>query len=132
MITRLVYSSKKAIKFSKIDIHELMFHARIFNSNHDITGLLLFDGTYFVQFLEGSNEDISLLYEKIEEDTRHKEVTLIFKELFPERIFDDWSMIYKNISSEFPVQNLKKVHSLRQGKEELLEAILDSIFANHL
>jgi len=50
---------------------------------HDITGLLLYSGKNFFQFLEGEKEKILELYRKLENDSRHHNlIKIIDKPIF--------------------------------------------------
>ena len=62
------------------------------NTKNQVTGLLVFDGSHFFQYLEGSDDAVMPLYQSIERDPRHSSVTLLSSEAVKERLFAKWAM----------------------------------------
>ena len=62
------------------------------NAKEDITGLLVLSGKVFLQVLEGSAQDITGLFGRINSDKRHRQVELVSFESGIKRYFDDWNM----------------------------------------
>lgn len=92
-LCRLLYYSKTNSDVD-LSIDHILKSARRFNESKFITGMLWFDGDYFIQILEGSRENINLVYERIFKDKRHHTLTLMdFREV-NERIFPSWNMGY--------------------------------------
>jgi len=52
-LSQLVYLSVEAESFSKNDLEQLLIGARKFNSEHDISGFLVYLDGMFLQCLEG-------------------------------------------------------------------------------
>lgn len=67
-----------------------MSHAR--NRSFQITGLLLFDGTHFLQTIEGPKDGTSSIFVKILEDCRHFDVVPFGISEIKERMFPEWTM----------------------------------------
>ena len=67
----LIYVSTAANRMTKDDLQSIMFESMRFNSDHSITGLLLYDQGSFCQVLEGEEKDLKNLYKKICKDPRH-------------------------------------------------------------
>ena len=60
----------------------------------NVTGLLCFNTTHFLQCLEGSRSAVNATYHRILNDTRHKNIIMLnYCEIF-EREFENWSMGY--------------------------------------
>lgn len=59
-----------------------------------ITGFLLFDGTYFLQTIEGPTIETLNLFLRIADDTRHTDVVPFAVEKIADRRFPDWQMQY--------------------------------------
>lgn len=57
-----------------------------------ITGFLLFDGTTFVQILEGEKDAVLSTYKRIAADERHRDVSVIEEAEIGGRDFDRWAM----------------------------------------
>ena len=64
------------------------------NVSLQVTGALLFTGTRFVQFLEGSADSIASIRRSILADKRHYDITTILSGNRAERIFSNWSLAY--------------------------------------
>ncbi len=98
-ITQLVYMSRAQEDLKDQDIENILQTARDFNSKNNITGLLLFHSGIFLQVLEGDKNTIEeLYYKKIRVDNRHTDVTLMLLISGNPRIFEDWSMKYKQLT----------------------------------
>ena len=62
------------------------------NYQNEITGLLLADTTIFVQWIEGPENAVEFLYNKIKKDCRHHSVTELMSGSFQiDRVFSEWS-----------------------------------------
>ena len=81
------------------DIREICDQSLANNALDNITGALLYNGSYFIQLLEGGRTAISKCYHRICNDTRHKDVTLVDVSLIVERKFPDWNLRYIGASS---------------------------------
>ncbi|OIP55047.1 MAG: hypothetical protein AUK54_04755 [Helicobacteraceae bacterium CG2_30_36_10] len=62
--------------------------------------MLLYGGDSFLQILEGEEEEVTALYEKILQDERHTDSILLDKSPIQERIFSAWSMGFKHLKSQ--------------------------------
>ena len=90
-LTRLIYFSEHDPS-QDLDIDDLLAVSRRNNSRVDVSGLLFFDGLYFIQALEGDRADVSNTYHRIVTDTRHKNLILIASLEIRSRLFAGWSM----------------------------------------
>ena len=99
MLCQLIYQSKAATSFDKVLLDELLEQSRRDNAAEEITGFLMFDGTGFVQLLEGERTAINDLFKKrIAVDPRHTDVDLLIQDRTSARVFTDWAMAYLDIS----------------------------------
>lgn len=94
---RFMYMSTATIDFSNEELEELLEKARVNNKKRNITGLLIVKGRTFIQCLEGKEEDVLAIYEKIKNDDRHRDLIELIEEDAHERYFPAWDMGYKNI-----------------------------------
>ena len=96
MVLRLVYSSVNsdmAPNSSKLQrLRDILASAQKHNGQNKVTGFLVFDGTTFLQILEGERKDVISTYDRIKQDQRHKDVNLLEMVDIPERQFADWNM----------------------------------------
>lgn len=96
----LVYVSKAVNRMGQEELTELLRLARAFNEQHQITGLLLYDGYgTFIQALEGDESDVEALYEKILQDKRHSNITRIGRHYIDERSFPAWQMGFRTFDT---------------------------------
>jgi blue light- and temperature-responsive anti-repressor len=92
MFTILVYKSRVQIDLSASDVYQLVKAAAVKNADRDISGVLLFDGDYFLQYLEGPDGEIRDLYNSISMDSRHRKIVKLMEDQSPTRRFGVWSM----------------------------------------
>ena len=96
LIYRLVYYSRNAIvgdadKLSA-EISSILAKSQANNERVGVTGALMFNSGCFAQVLEGSRLAVEEVFERIQQDDRHGEVSLLAFEPLPSRAFENWSM----------------------------------------
>ncbi|WP_224217299.1 BLUF domain-containing protein [Vibrio cholerae] len=74
---RLIYVSTVTESLKHSDIELILEHAKKYNFERDITGVLYFNNEYFLQCLEGDREKVNLLYNNIIKDHRHNRVVIL-------------------------------------------------------
>ena len=84
------------------DLADILKIARSKNQDDAITGILLYRRGHFLQVLEGPNERLSLLLEKLSRDPRHGNVKVLLDGYVPARAFGAWSMAFQDISGLDP------------------------------
>ena len=93
---RLVYYSRnRAIGSGEAlteAIASILRASRINNPKVDITGALMFNAGCFAQILEGPRDAVEDRFERIQQDERHGEVSLLAFDPAPVRVFGNWSM----------------------------------------
>ena len=73
-------------------IDHILATARSNNSRKEVTGALLYSSGYFAQVLEGPRASIETVFERIQRDQRHKDVTVLECAGIRLRDFPAWSM----------------------------------------
>ena len=111
----LVYLSKSTIPLYRYQIHRLLAECRLFNLKNNVTGILLSLDGHFIQVLEGDEEIILSLYDKIKKDSRHTDIRIILEKPIKKRVFLDWSMGYKDIS-ELELRNIPYLNLFLENK----------------
>ncbi len=91
-LIHLVYVSTETRKLSEADLRDILEISRRNNAQQNVTGMLLFRQGIFLQVLEGDANTVKALYEHIEQDDRHKNVTIISLEAIKVRTFSQWAM----------------------------------------
>ncbi len=73
-------------------INQILETSRHNNSRKEVTGALLYSSGYFAQVLEGPKASIEQVFERIQHDGRHGEVTVLECSDIRLRDFPEWSM----------------------------------------
>ncbi len=74
------------------------------NKRRDVTGMLYYGEGCFLQYLEGQKKDVIVTLQRIKNDHRHSEFSIMMHEETARRIFAEWSM--KFISNRYYIDNL--------------------------
>ena len=69
-------------------------HARAANAQRDLTGLLVFDGHCFCQQLEGMQKNVLSAMERIGQDARHVQVSVMHHGPLAQRRFSDFRLAF--------------------------------------
>ncbi len=101
MLSNLVYVSLRTPQCTEPEIEKILASCKKNNPKYDITGVLLYSSTHFVQYIEGENEEIVSLYDRIKADTRHKNAIMISLSPINGRIFPSWQMGSKKINDNY-------------------------------
>jgi hypothetical protein len=88
----IVYVSSAAHELTTAELEALLADARAFNREHEVTGVLLHSGPYFMQCLEGGAEDVGKAYERIKQSSQHKGIVEYMDSPVAERTFGSWEM----------------------------------------
>ena len=97
----LTYTSRARLDLSAQDLVEIHESARHSNALDGITGLLAFDGTRFLQVVEGSEEAIDDLVERLRGDPRHSAFEIRDERFVDARSFPNWSMELVSVSAGY-------------------------------
>lgn len=98
---RLTYISRFSENLSPADIQAIGEVSSKNNKNLDITGILLASNDMFFQILEGEENKVLPLYQKIIRDRRHKDFACLSRERKVEtRIFAGWNMNTVNLDTQ--------------------------------
>jgi hypothetical protein len=95
----VAYVSRATCALDYADLHQLSLKASLHNGRVDVTGLLLFADSVFVETLEGFSGDIEVIFKHIQNDPRHVITTVFVNESITRRIYPAWSMM----ASLFPM-----------------------------
>lgn len=107
-LSSFVYFSKIRPGENISSVADIIKVARAFNKSQQITGILVFDGLRFCQYIEGPNEPLQSLIKSISKDIRHSEFNpkLAFFDQ-KSRIFSQWSMAYVLVDNSEPMEELE-------------------------
>lgn len=116
-----LYHSQLASDADLSCVADIVKTARSFNKEHGITGILVFDGLRFCQYIEGPQSDLQDLINRIADDPRHEQFTPKFHApVAGERLFGNWSMAYVLVDDSEPLDEMGQLdgqaslHKLQQ------------------
>ena len=88
----LIYASSATRLLSDQELQILHTRAMAGNARRGVTGFLLYRGGNFMQLLEGEEDVVRGLFERIKADRRHKDVYVLKEGTRAERIFAKFAM----------------------------------------
>ena len=97
----LTYTSRARLDLAEDDLRDIHQTARHLNALDGITGLLLFDGSRFLQIIEGGEAAIDNLVDRLRRDPRHSAFEVRDERLVDGRSFADWSMELLRVSAGY-------------------------------
>ena len=93
MPIRAIAYASEAVEHLLLDhIDDLARDSASFNLQAGVTGVLLFDGSRFLQYIEGPEDSINIVHSRILGASSHREVVELARGRMPERRFPYWSM----------------------------------------
>ena len=97
----LTYTSFARLDLRDDDIVAIHRAARETNALNGVSGLLIFNGTHFLQIIEGPTASINELLARLREDPRHHQLEVRDERIVTERQFPGWSMKLIGVSSRY-------------------------------
>jgi hypothetical protein len=101
MLTSVTYTSLARLDLQSSDLEDIHRTAREVNSLEGITGLLVFNGTHFLQIVEGSETAIDELVRRLRRDPRHTGFEIRDQRKVGARSFPDWSMELVRVNASY-------------------------------
>ncbi len=98
-IHRLTYVSTAAANLQSTDVDDIVQGSQRRNGEAAITGILLFNGTNFLQTLEGEDAQLKPLLGRIQADVRHSGLILLGDGPCDGRAFWGWSLGYAGLNA---------------------------------
>ena len=100
-VKSLTYTSLARLDLDASDIEAIHRVARQFNALDGITGVLIFNGTHFLQVIEGDEQAIDDLVERLRRDTRHSGFEIRDERMVEQSSFPEWSMELVRVSASY-------------------------------
>jgi len=97
-LSRIVFVSTATEALSLRRARKLISAATRNNRALEVTGLLLYANERFMGTLEGPESAVRLIFERVQNDYRHKNVDMLRFEPITERLFDDWRVSLRNFA----------------------------------
>ena len=99
MFHRLLYVSTADPEMKPSTLERIIAIAQERNASLNITGLLVYTGTHFMQLLEGPKDAVEAVFDMICQDDRHSAIARLIAEPVEERSCPDWSMALQVIDA---------------------------------
>lgn len=99
--TSVTYTSLASLDLETSDLEDIHRTAREQNALEGITGLLVFNGTHFLQIVEGAEDAIEDLVQKLRRDPRHSGFEIRDRRKIDARSFPDWSMELVRVAASY-------------------------------
>jgi hypothetical protein len=121
-LRQFFYHSRLSPDHNASCISAIVKTARGFNASHAITGVLVFDGEVFCQYIEGPADDLGVLVARLQADPRHTGFTELLSGESGERLFPAWSMAYAALDDEHYLREL-----VERPPQEALRHLRDTL-----
>ena len=132
MLSQLVYVSNRKPTCTNEEIDKILQSCKKNNPSLNITGVLLYSDTKFIQLVEGDSKVIMTLYDKIKTDARHSNVMMISYGPIKERAFPSWHMGSKQMpgkdvdfKTDISAEDKTVFDNVLSGKEENGQKVLN-------
>lgn len=116
----LAYISKNSFvgtsEEQKENLRSILESAQRNNLLLGVTGALLYSGGYYCQIIEGERDVLEDLFETIQMDRRHNEVTVLHFEPIELRSFSEWAMAMAGAEDAMRFD----IEGIRASKDEFL------------
>jgi hypothetical protein len=89
---QIIYTSQASEQFNKRNLLDLLHTSRGYNTIDNISGLLMHRNGYFLQIIEGEQDVVENLFQRLSNDTRHKNIKMILDRTVESRLFSNWAM----------------------------------------
>ena len=123
---QIVYLSRAVRRFNDQDLKEIEEEAAANNRRDGLTGLLVYDGTRFLQAIEGSEHLVRQTMKRILSDPRHDAIDIVTDRTVDKAQFGDWAMILKR--AEPGTCSRRFITNIKDDIEQLSEPALQAIF----
>jgi len=92
MLVRLTYASRASHSTSAELIRSILESSQRNNPPQGLTGILCCNADIFLQALEGPRAAVNALYNRLAEDTRHRDLCILDYAEIDQRLYSSWSM----------------------------------------
>ena len=128
-IFRLAYLSKPTTPFTDEVLDDIESKSVEANNARDVTGLLVVNEDRILQSLEGREDSVRELYNKIEADSRHTVVKLVSAVQDEVRLLMTWNMVVRGLAGTPAnlMEQFEKVYDEFLVAEEESEISIDHV-----
>lgn len=102
------YVSTAHVDLHQQEVEDIMRQTNEYNNGREITGLLLYNERSFFQLIEGEKKTIRDLYEKIAQDSRHRDIIKFLEKPVTRPSFDGYMTDFITDTNKFDRSQLKQ------------------------
>jgi len=95
------YVSTANPNLTDTDVHNLFENIKLNNKKYNITGILMYSGGNFFQVLEGEENKVRALFNKIKKDYRHYDIIKIFDREIVSKSFSNYQSSFTIVSDNY-------------------------------
>ena len=99
-LTSVTYTSLARIDGTS-DLDDIETNSRDWNARNDVTGFLIFNGTHFLQLIEGPETVIDALVERVRNDPRHAGFAIRDRQKIERRSFPRWPLEVVRVKASY-------------------------------
>lgn len=138
-LIRLAYASEATFQSSPdhsgVEPHvaRILLASRRNNARQAVVGGLYYGNHRFFQYLEGEEDEVRAVYDRIRKDDRHRHIKTLLDEPLQQRTFENWSMKYvpqaEDVQRMLKTQGMDRFEPDRFDRglcEEMIAVIRDS------
>ncbi len=129
----LTYTSRASPGLTDAGVAAIHIASKTLNALDGVTGLLIYNGTSFLQIIEGAEDAIADLVARLRVDPRHHDFTIRDERLVQARSFPDWNMALATVPAEalaarrvlerrLPESTAEPIRDLMLGMVQALDA----------
>lgn len=92
MLRSIAYVSRATRAFIPEELDALLVDARMFNASVEVTGALFYHAGKFFQYIEGPDNSIAEVYQRIVQASSHTDIEKLLDTKIRHRYFETWHM----------------------------------------
>ncbi len=120
----LIYTSWARSDLRLDELEAIILSARINNPLQGISGVLIFNGSAFMQILEGVPSEVDELAQRLAADKRHTNMSIRHEQPLAARSFPDWAMAYLKLDDGTFIGEAQVERALRRDLPESIRNVV--------
>jgi len=118
----LIYLSTPTRPCTPAYLTALLAECRVSNLRRGLTGVLFAGSAHFLQLIEGEEDAVCALYERLQQDPRHTHLLKVADKSIAERAFPTWTMAFQTLDQQVPAPGFQPLESVLTGPPALAAA----------
>lgn len=130
-ISRSTFESSAVVNKIEPNVARILSKSRLNNRKNGLVGVLYFGDGVFFQCLEGEEEIVNTLLEKLNADSRHTDLKVISKKYIDKLSFGEWAMKFAPLDEQiikFLKENGFQTFNPYMFSGEVINKFLDQLF----